>query len=707
MTATPASTSKSANNPKSLERGATADPVLGSAVWRTLGGIALFVVLAVILGMLLSGASYQPPPAGLEDAGALVAWGLPILTGLSLVAAIATVGWLLYASFLDSKAQSKVVSVNGRRALVRVAATSAIWAGLLLLTSWFALAQILGMDLMATLNPGVIATYWWDAVVVRALVFGALIALIVAIGAAFTIRLATATLWLVLALVGISLPALTSHSAGLGDHSLAIMNGVGHSVAATVWIGGLVALAVATFTGKSLAAPVRRFSTIAAACIIILGVTGLGNVYTRLGAWSDLWASGYGRVSLLKLMLFIVLLWFGFKMRQRIIAGYEAGGASTISGASSATSGHAPSEGSLRKVFAKLASLELLLMACAVGLGVALSYTQPTRQTVQFATVAEELLGFQFPPPPTTTGVIFGFALDSIFLVACVVGIFFYLAGVYRLHKRGDRWPVTRTILWIIGCLVVLWATNAPIAVYANVSVGLHMIQHMTLTMLAPIGLVLGAPITLALRALKPSPTGGRGLREWIIEAIHSWPGKIVTNPAYVLFVYVIGLYGLYFTPLFGNLMANHVGHIFMTVHFVLAGFLLTWVAIGIDPQPNPLPYWGKMMLVIAAVTLHAFFAVALMSTTVGIGESWYGKVRPPWLLNPVQDSLLGGQIAWGIAEIPTLVILCVIAVQWARSDEREAKRRDRKVAKYGDTEMDEYNAYLEALATHDRKRGE
>lgn len=684
---TPASTSTSQQTSSKSESVVSGNSGAGL---RVIGGVCFFVVLAAVVGLALSGGSYQPAPEGLPDSGPVVGWGLPILAGLTFVAAFATIGWLLFATFLDAKAKAKIVSVGGRKALVRASGSALVWAILLLISAWFTLAQILGIDLAATLDPGVISTYWWDAVVVRALVIGALLAVVVSVGAIFTIRLATATLWLVVSLVAVALPALTGHAAGLGDHSLAIMNGVGHSVAATLWIGGLIALAVAAFTTNSIEAAVQRFSLIAVTCVIVLAGTGIGNTYTRLETWSDLWASGYGRLAVIKTVLLIALVWMGFTMRKRIIAGFVDG---------------APKD-QLRRAFTKLASLELLLMALTAGFGVALSMTPPTRATIQFPTQAEELLGFNFPGPPTPASVALGISVDSVFLVLSLAGIFFYLAGVRRLRKRGDSWPISRTILWIAGCLIVLWATNASISMYASMSVGLHMIQHMTLTMLAPIGLVMGAPITLALRALKPSPTGGRGVREMIIESIHSWPGKIITNPAVVLFIYVIGLYGLYFTPLFGTLMSNHVGHIFMTLHFIVAGFLLTWVAIGIDPQPKPLPYWGKMILVIAAVTLHAFFSIALMSTKSGIGESWYGKVRPPWLTDPVQDSLMGGQIAWGIAEVPTLIILCIIGVQWWRADDRAARRRDRHVDQHGDQELDDYNAYLEALAKHDEKHG-
>ena len=139
------------------------------------------------------------------------------------------------------------------------------------------------------------------------------------------------------------------------------------------------------------------------------------------------------------------------------------------------------------------------------------------------------------------------------------------------VHRRcrtarpsGDRWPWLRTASWLAGIAIVIWCTNAGISVYAQVSVGLHMLQHMTLTMLGPIFLVLGAPATLALRALRPAKGNERGPREWLVWFLHSWITRLLTNPFYVFFIYVIGLYGLYFTPAFGWLMGSHVGHVLM-----------------------------------------------------------------------------------------------------------------------------------------------
>jgi cytochrome c oxidase assembly factor CtaG/uncharacterized membrane protein len=474
----------------------------------------------------------------------------------------------------------------------------------------------------------------------------------------------TAAAWLLVAIAASALPALAGHSSGLGDHALATTAGVAHVVAAVVWMGGLVALGVhAARRDLPLTRPVQRFSTIALVAIVLLAASGAANAYTRLDNAGQLLTTGYGQVVVTKTLLILTLGVLGWLIRGRIIG--------TLDRASRAV------------VFARIAGLELLVMAIAVGLGVALASS---------------------PPPPTFSGVALGFSLDPLFLTASLIAAALYVAGVVRLVRRGDRWPWLRTASWLAGIAIVIWCTNAGISVYAQVSVGLHMLQHMTLTMLGPIFLVLGAPATLALRALRPAKGNERGPREWLVWFLHSWITRLLTNPFYVFFVYVIGLYGLYFTPAFGWLMGSHVGHVAMQMHFIVSGYLFYWILIGIDPRPKPLPYWARLLMLLLALSVHGFFAVALMMGTEPLAIEWYGIVQPPWITDPLKDTLDGGQVAWGLSEIPSLIVLIVIAVQWARSDDREATRMDRQADRDDDAELRAYNDRLAAMARRDER---
>ena len=337
-------------------------------------------------------------------------------------------------------------------------------------------------------------------------------------------------------------------------------------------------------------------------------------------------------------------------------------------------------------------------MAVAVGLGVALATSPYPRVEELLPTFGETLLGYPYPPAPTVSSVVFGFQLEPFFLAGSVIAAALYIVGYIRLRQRGDAWPIMRLVAWLAGIAVIIWCTNSGIALYSQVSVGLHMVNHMTLTMLGPIFLVMAAPATLALRVLRPSRTNERGPREWLVLFLNSKMNRLATNPFFVFFIYVIGLYGLYLTPAFGWLMGSHIGHVLMQLHFILAGYLFYWVLLGIDPRPHPLPYWGRIVLLLLSLGVHAFFSVILMMGTTPMAIEWYGIVRPEWVVDPLADTLFGGQVAWGLSEIPALLALITIMVQWSRSDAREAKRKDRQAERDGDAELNAYNKHLASL---------
>ncbi|MCX8526753.1 MAG: bifunctional copper resistance protein CopD/cytochrome c oxidase assembly protein, partial [Candidatus Nanopelagicales bacterium] len=429
---------------------------------------------------------------------------------------------------------------------------------------------------------------------------------------------------------------------------------------------------------------VQRFSPFALAAIALVALSGLGNAYARLDYAQQLVTTSYGQLIIVKTLLVIALAVIGWIIRRSVIARLgDRGGV---------------------MAFARVAGIELAIMSLAVGLGVALSQSPIPRALTDLPSFGESLLGYRYPPEPTISNVVASIHIDPLFFTLCVVAAAAYLVGAIKLARRKDHWPVMRTVSWLLGGLVVMWCTNSGLAEYASVSVTFHMVQHMTLAMLAPILLVMGAPATLALRALSPAHGNERGPREWLVWLLHSKITGFLTNPFFVLFLYVTTLYGLYLTPAFGWLMGSHVGHIAMTVHFIASGYLFYWVLIGIDPRPKPLPYWARLLMLLVGMAVHAFLAVVLMMSSQPLAPEWYGIVRPTWITDPLADSLTGGQVAWALAEVPGLIVLIAIAMQWARSDDREATRRDRAADRDGYHELDAYNERLAAYAKRDSR---
>jgi cytochrome c oxidase assembly factor CtaG len=254
--------------------------------------------------------------------------------------------------------------------------------------------------------------------------------------------------------------------------------------------------------------------------------------------------------------------------------------------------------------------------------------------------------------------------------------------------------------------LSIAIVTTSGVATYAPVLFSVHMAQHMVLSMLTPIFLVLGAPVTLALRALRPAVIrGDRGPREWLTVFLHSRAATIIAHPLVATAIFIGSTYALYFSPLFQQAMEAHIGHIAMQLHFLLSGTLFFWVLIGVDPAPHRVPYLGKLLLLFVTMPFHAFFGIAIMNLGVPLANTWYTALARPWGASPVSDQHTGGAIAWGFGEIPTFIVLIAIVFQWFLEDQRLARRLERKadraeLAAEAD-ELAEYNAYLASLEEH------
>lgn len=658
-------------------------PARRIGVWVV--AMASLAIAVTSIAMVSTGGAYEAPTPGLPDPGPIVGWGLPISRVLANLAAAMTAGWLIGAAFLDPAGKGGVVSRLGRADLMRAAVTSSIWAVLALAQMFLTLALILGVSLTEAMRPEIVATYAWELPITRALTVTALVAAVIAVIAIFLSSTAGAAILTVLTVVGAALPTLAGHGAGLGDHALALSSGVAHIAAALVWIGGLIVIAVHGFRREAgfasdadLQRAARRFGTTAIIAVVLLALSGLANSYTRLDTFDQLITTEYGRTVGAKVILLLLLVAIAAVVRQRLVPRL--------------TGPH------VRRRFLGLITLELGLVVTAFGMGVALALSSYPRVESALPSFGESLLGYPYPPPPTANTVIFGFLLEPVFLVGGVLLAALYIMGVIRLYARGDRWPIARTISWLAGVGVLIWATNAGIALYSQVSVGLHMVQHMTLAMMAPMLLALGGPFTLALRALRPSPGPQRGPREWIVWGMHSPIAKVVTNPFFVFTIFSLSMFVLYFTPTMAWFMGSHIGHVSMQLHFIASGYLFAWIIMGVDPVPKPLPYSVRFALILLALGVHGFFSVIVMMGSEPLAQEWYGIVRPDWVVDPVADTVYGGQVAWGISEIPMLFMVIMVTLRWMKSDERESRRKDRQAVRDGDAELDAYNSYLSRL---------
>ncbi|MEK8227149.1 cytochrome c oxidase assembly protein [Oerskovia sp. M15] len=147
-------------------------------------------------------------------------------------------------------------------------------------------------------------------------------------------------------------------------------------------------------------------------------------------------------------------------------------------------------------LFWRLVAVELLIMGAVSGVAVALGSTAPPvpDEPIELPTPAELVTGHPLPPEPDLARWFTEWRWDLLPAFACVAAFVVYLRWVRRLAKRGDRWPVGRTVSWCLGIAILFWVTNGGPAMYGHVLFSAHMVQHMILAMVVPIFLVLAAP---------------------------------------------------------------------------------------------------------------------------------------------------------------------------------------------------------------------
>jgi putative copper resistance protein D len=317
-------------------------------------------------------------------------------------------------------------------------------------------------------------------------------------------------------------------------------------------------------------------------------------------------------------------------------------------------------------------------------------------------TIGESLVGYDLPDPVTAARLLLDWRFNLLFGTAAAILATAYLLGVARLRARGDAWSGRRTAAWLTGCAVLMAATCSGVGRYSPALFSIHMISHMTLNMLVPVLLVLGGPVTLALRALPPAGRGNPpGVRELIVAATGSPIARRVTHPLPMMALFVGSFYVLYLTRLFDIALRYHWAHQLMNLHFLLVGYLFFWPLIGADPAPSRLPHLGRLAVVLATMPFHAFFGITVMSTHTVLGGDFYGLLGLRWVGELLGDQHVGGGIAWASGELPMLLVILALAHRWSRDDAREAARHDRHPD--GEADLAAYNAMLARMAGSER----
>lgn len=642
-------------------------------------GAAVIGVVATLLALATTG---ELRPQVLLDPGALVRYGLPISRTVHDVAAAVTIGTAVLGAFALSGHPAKrgVIGFQQWRAARWGALAAACWAVASVFVLVFTTAETIGMRLT---DPGFAEQVRFFATELQAGRTRVLSIVLVLGAMAFLLnpgrvgRLGWASGLSLAALLPL---ALSGHAAGADEHVNAV-NSLGvHLIGVTVWIGGLLALcALAPRLGEQLQTVTVRYSRLALVAYVLVALSGALNGFLRLEGPTDLLTHPYGRLLLLKIIAFGVLGLAGWMHRERLIPGLTGPGGG--------------------RRFVRLAVGELLLMALTIGVSVGMSASAPpvSQEPVTYDT-QHALLGFAPPPPLTVSNFFTQFQPDWVVILAAVAAAVAYLYGVRVLARRRVAWPLHRSICWVAAMVLLIYTTSGGPGIYGRMHFSTHMLQHMGLMMFVPLLMVLSAPTLLALRVLPRRPDASRGVREWLLAVLQSRYGHVITHPVVAGAIFAGSLVAFYFTPWFEWALRDHGGHVVMQVHFLLSGYLFFWVLIGVDPGPRKPPHLIRLIVLLVTMVFHAFFGISVIALSYVLAERWWNAMGFTDTEALLADQATGGAIAWGTGEFPVVIAALVLAYQWLRSDERQARRLDQRAERDGGQELQDYNEYLRRL---------
>ncbi|MDJ0311937.1 cytochrome c oxidase assembly protein [Arthrobacter sp. H35-D1] len=664
---------------------------------------------AVVISLVYTGATAVEQ---LADPGAFTRWGLPLATTIHNLALSAVIGALLFAVVIlpkDLKAhrphtgKAKVDSAKRHnvpehpafaRAMTLAMVAGGVWTLSAIAVLVLTYSNISGLALAGSSEyTNMLVFFMTELAVGQAWLMVIIIAAVVTTLVIGLRNVSGLAVPLVLALISFVPQALIGHSASSADHIGAVNSLFLHITGASLWVGGIIVLVVVSgVLGGITAQVLKRFSALAIFAFAVVAASGVINAAIRITNWHDLFYSSYGQLILAKSAATIVLGVIGYMHREWIIPRLSGG------------EKHQGTRNT-RSLLWQLIFVELLIMGIVSGIAVGLSRSAPP-QSLELAqdalSPAQILTGYPLPPELEFGRWFSEWRMDWLWVAFAVLAGAAYIAGLWKLHKRGDKWPVLRSVSWFIGLLSMVYITSGGPAVYGAVLFSAHMVEHMALMAIAPLFLALGSPVSLALQALTPRRDGSRGIREWILVLVHSKYSKVVTHPLFAAANFSGSLILFYYSPAFKFAMVYHVGHELMIIHFTLAGYIFIQSMIGADPLPTRAPYPLRLLLLLATMAFHAFFGVSLMMATGLLSGEYFGNMGRPWGDGALLDQQTAGGIAWGIGEIPTLAIAMGVAYMWSKSDARETKRSDRAADRNKDAELGAYNDMFAQLAARD-----
>ncbi|NQX58578.1 cytochrome c oxidase assembly protein [Paenibacillus qinlingensis] len=188
---------------------------------------------------------------------------------------------------------------------------------------------------------------------------------------------------------------------------------------------------------------------------------------------------------------------------------------------------------------------------------------------------------------------------DLLLILLGLSAIILYLYAAVNSSRTYSSWPVARALYWFLGTLCAVLSIAGPLAHLAHMNFTAHMLGHLLLGMLAPLFIVLAAPVTLILRSLPIR------LSRRLARILKSLPFRIVSDPYVASLLNIGGLYILYTTDLYARMHYSSILFLFVHLHVFSAGYLFTISMIYIDKPPHRTSFVYRSIAFVSAMAAH------------------------------------------------------------------------------------------------------
>ncbi len=605
----------------------------------TLAAGLLLLVPITALAALLIGGGLEPAGTGIPEPGAPTRWGLPAARAVHDSAAALTVGLLvLAATVLPPQCHGPVRFRHPcGPAVVAAAVSGTVWTITGAVTLALSYSDAAGTE-AAGVQGDAIFQFVIDLDLGRSLALSVVLAGIATTGAWLASKTSTVGLMALIAMAALLPLTVTGH--GASNHEAAVNLLAIHLIGATVWVGGLAGLlALRRALDQQFAVIARRYSRLAGWSFMLVLVSGVAGALLRvdgLGAF----ASAYGALLAAKTGALLLLGLAGWTQRRRVLKALDR----------DPTSGQA---------FARLAGVELLLMAAAFGLAVALSRSSPFA-LAQVQSTAEALLGYSLPPPLSAQAWVSRWRLDVVWAPAAALFAGWYIAAVVRFRLSGTPWPWPRVAATLAGCAMLIWATSSAPAVYGRVLPSMHVLETTSVSLWVPTLLVLGAPMTLAMATTRARLDGSWGPREWLSAIARSRAAQITTVPLIAGAGYACYLIVFYLSPVLELSLSSISVHMLTTTFSLMIGLLL---ASSLSDQGGR----HRVAVLVGLLMVHALLGLAFMLYWVSFAGNWYAMLQDLWGLPLANGQFHAGLALW-VMSLPPLVLLGALAATDGRT---------------------------------------